>query len=189
VADEKFYNLETYLFDEVGHNFRNGSQLNAFDFFCIVIWKANRAKSRVAGRLLSHGAGFENLNDAVNELAQQIRTALEVRSRMKILIEDWGFRLPIASAILTVLYPNDFTVYDYRVCETLGGYGRIQFRTNFDTLWNGYVQYMRAVRETEGDGDLRAKDKRLWGRSFREQLERDVSKKFVGTSDDSEGGA
>ena len=38
---------------------------------------------------------------------------------MRILIEDWAFRLPMASAILTVLYPDSFTVYDIRVCSEL----------------------------------------------------------------------
>ena len=42
---KKYYNLERYLFDEVGPKFRNGGGLSTEDFFCIVIWKANRSKT------------------------------------------------------------------------------------------------------------------------------------------------
>jgi hypothetical protein len=47
-----YYDLEQYLFRDVNSHFRDNRKLDAFDFFCIVIWKANRAKSRVASLLL-----------------------------------------------------------------------------------------------------------------------------------------
>ena len=37
----------------------------------------------------------------------------------------WAFRLPTASAILTVLYPDVFTVYDRRVCKVLGAFDQL----------------------------------------------------------------
>jgi hypothetical protein len=40
-------------------------------------------------------------------------------SHWDILMRDWGLRLPMASAILTVLFPEEFTVYDQRVCGSL----------------------------------------------------------------------
>ena len=40
-------------------------------------------------------------------------------------MRDWKLRLPTASAVLTVLYPEDFTVYDQRVCKMLD----MQYRT------------------------------------------------------------
>jgi hypothetical protein len=47
-----YYDLEQYLFRDVNSHFTDNQKLDAFDFFCIVIWKANRAKSRVASLLL-----------------------------------------------------------------------------------------------------------------------------------------
>ena len=44
----KFYNLENYLFEEVSKRFSEHGYLEVFDFFCIVIWKANRSKSKIA---------------------------------------------------------------------------------------------------------------------------------------------
>jgi hypothetical protein len=53
--ERKYYYLEDYLFSEVRSRFHKQGYLSAEDFFCIVIWKANRAKSKVAARLLSMG--------------------------------------------------------------------------------------------------------------------------------------
>lgn len=113
------YGLENYLFSKVSARFTKTKTLSAFDFFCIVIWKANRAKSKVARRLLD--AGFVDLPSAVAELARDIDRFPERKERFRVLIQKWRFRLPMASAILTVLYPDEFSVYDARVCETLGG--------------------------------------------------------------------
>jgi hypothetical protein len=60
-----YYNLEPYLFDIVSPRFHQEGSLNAFDFFSIVIWKANRAKSRIAKRLLSQAPSYTDLEAAV----------------------------------------------------------------------------------------------------------------------------
>ena len=52
----RYYDLETYLFEDVRRRFHAERSLSAFDFFSIVIWKANRAKSKIAHRLLSKAA-------------------------------------------------------------------------------------------------------------------------------------
>jgi hypothetical protein len=51
-----YYDLETYLFETVSPRFAEEHSLTAFDFFCIVIWKANRAKSKIARRLVEAAA-------------------------------------------------------------------------------------------------------------------------------------
>ncbi len=62
----QYYHLESYLLDTVQPRFRNQGYLLAFDFFCIVIWKANRAKSHVARKLLNQG--HRTLNGAAKAL-------------------------------------------------------------------------------------------------------------------------
>lgn len=52
-------------------------------------------------------------------------------------MKNRGFRLPMASAIATVLYPNDFTVYDIRVCEMLGDFHGLTYIIKYDRLWDG----------------------------------------------------
>ena len=48
----KYFDREQYLFDDVRSRFHDEHSLGAFDFFSIVIWKANRAKSKIARRIL-----------------------------------------------------------------------------------------------------------------------------------------
>ena len=138
----QYYDLENYLFKVVAIRYAQDKTITAFDFFCIVIWKANRAKSKIAKRLVTHGNGQTNLETAVGSLLAAISEAKDQRARLSVLIEGWGFRLPMASAILAVLYPEDFTIYDIRVCDVLGDYKDAQYKTNFATLWERYAAYV-----------------------------------------------
>ena len=174
----KYYDLSTYLFNEVSGRFSRNGTLSVFDFFCIVIWKANRAKSKVANRLLSKQ--HSTLEDAISALGSQIHRAADDKERLRVLILNWGFRLPMASAILTVLYPQAFTVYDVRVCEMLGDFDQLQHRTKFEAIWSGYSSYVQRVRDSVPENlSLREKDKELWGESFATDLQRDIDNKFL----------
>lgn len=181
----RLYHLEAYLFGEVTRQFQKDGTLSAFDFFCIVIWKANRSKSKVAARL--HKKGHPDLTAAVDALLRGIGSAPDNRSRLGVLIEEWGFRLPMASAVLAVLYPDEFTVYDVRVCDVLGDFKDAQHKAQFEELWRRYTDYVRAVRATvPGQLSLREKDRYLWGKSFAEQLERDIAVGFQKPDPDEE---
>jgi hypothetical protein len=183
-----YYHLEHYVFHEVSAHYRRAHQLTAFDFFCIVIWKANRSKSKVAARLLAKG--FKKLESAVSALTRALATAPDDKERMRILIDGWGFRLPMASAILTVLYPASFTVYDVRVCDVLGDFRTTQCRTNFEASWSEYQRSMAAVHTAvDRDYDLRDKDRWLWGKSFCQRLEKDLSSPFRHVRDEPAGEA
>jgi hypothetical protein len=185
-SPERYYDLEGYLFREVSTKWASHSQLSAFDFFCIVIWKANRSKSRVAKRLLAQGDN--NLQAAVTSLTSAIASAADHKERLRTLVEKWGFRLPMASAILTVLFPRDFTVYDVRVCAVLEqNFKDAQYKTRFEALWKRYSEYTAAVREAVPQtSDLRGKDRYLWGKSFATQLLEDIEDQFDSAEEDSE---
>jgi hypothetical protein len=89
----------------------------------------------------------------------------------------------MASAILTVLWPKQFTVYDVRVCEQLkqagfGDYKQLTHRRPH-RIWDGYRAFRAAVcRATPISLSLREKDNYLWGRSAAEQLLRDIEQNF-----------
>jgi len=176
----RLQDLERYVFEVVTPAFQRKHRLDAFDFFCIVIWKANRAKSNVAGRLCERdGKKRKDLNAIVEDLTSAIYEATPGKQKMRILIEDWKFRLPMASAILTVLYPEAFTVYDVRVCGVLGRHRSVQDRSRFDNLWAGYEAYLKDVKDREPSvSTLRDKDRVLWARSFEKQLKDDLSTLF-----------
>ena len=172
-----YYHLERYLFETVSTRYHKAKTLNAFDFFCIVVWKANRAKSKIAARLLSYG--HSTLDLAVKALTVQLVAAKTPQAKLTVLFESWGFRLPMATAVLTVLYPEDFTVYDVRVCDTLADFHSLNNCTNAERRWSGYQHYKLAVEAAGPAGlSLRDKDRWLWGKSFAAQLQSDVAGAF-----------
>ena len=134
----QFYDLESYLLGSVGPAFHERGYLSAEELFSIIIWKANRAKSKVAKKLMGRGLP---LQEAVRTLTKELHEAPDDPSRFTVL-HKWGLRLPMASAVLTILWTDDFSVYDGRVCDELGDFKHIQDRTKVVWLWEGYCQYM-----------------------------------------------
>lgn len=171
----KLYNIENYILTDVKDFFLKNGYLNTFDFFCIIIWKANRAKSKIANRLLKYNS---NLDESVKDLTSKIYIANTEKQKLNILLVEFGFRLPIASAILSLLYPEKFTVFDIRVCDTFPEYKGID-NLKFENLWVKYYQYIESVRKYgELEISLRDKDRLLWGKSFQEQLENNIKSNF-----------
>jgi hypothetical protein len=85
----------------------------------------------------------------------------------------------MSSAILSTLYPNDFTIYDVRVCNTLTKYKGLNTVKNFDNLWLDYKNYIKSVKKYGPKNlSLRDKDRFLWGKSFYEQLIKDTKNNF-----------
>ena len=169
--------LEFYLLDVVTSRFHAQGCIDAFDFFCIVIWKANRAKSKIAKRLMKDRE--EGLDQIVQQLTTKIYRAPTHRDRLHILMKEYGFLFPMASAILTVLYPDDFTVYDVRVCEQLKDFTELAGATSMDSIWSGYEAYLQAViKYNPAQLCLRDRDRELWGRSFARQLEKQIDERF-----------
>ena len=172
----KLYDLENYLLTDVKDNFHNNGYLNSFEFFCIIIWKANRAKSKIASRLVNNN---ESLDASIKHLTEQIYLASDNRRKLEILIVEYHFRLPMASAILSILYPELFTIFDFRVCDTFSEFRNID-NLSFNKLWIRYSEYIERVRNYGTINlSLRDKDRLLWGKSFKEQLELDLQTNFI----------
>lgn len=79
----QFYILESYLFTTVYRHFAEQGHLAAFDYFCIVIWKANGAKTKLAKRLL--GNSTNTLDEVVTELTRAIAAQNTARDRLRLL--------------------------------------------------------------------------------------------------------
>ncbi len=175
----KFYDLENYIFTTVRERFFKGGSIGAEDFFCIVIWKANRAKSKIAKMLLRE---FKTLEIATRAISGYLRNEnLNDFDRFKFLMER-GFALPMLSAILTVLFPERFTIYDYRVCSNPGfeEFQKLSYKmVDIEKYWELYQEYKQAViRNTPSEMNLRQKDQYLWGKSFMLQLQEDIQRQF-----------
>ena len=165
----KYYYLEAYLLGDVLDRFRATGKLSAFHFHCILVWKANRAKKKHMDRL--QRISGQTYRKSVACLISELLRSPNPKERLGVLMQDWGFRLPTASAILTILYPDDFTVYDMRVCGELGKFRELANRKFTERLWDDYVKFKdRVVRETPSHYCLRDKDRYLWGKSFYKQV-------------------
>lgn len=177
----RFYDLETFLLEDVRERFHSSGSIGAFDFFSIVMWKANRAKTHIARKLLKLDPERQSgLEPIVRGLTSQLHRAPDSESRMRLLIDRWRFSLPMASAILAILWPDEFTVYDKRVCKQLGRFEKLANRTKFESVWPEYLNYRQAVHDSvPGDLSLRDKDRFLWAKSVVDQLQSDVDGAFA----------
>ena len=168
----QFYDLEQHLFSKVHRSFHADGCLNAFDFLLIVRWKSNRRKDLVIARLCD--GGNTDLNKGARRLTRQVHQASNDEERLGILIGP-GIGLALATAILTVLYPEDFTVYDKRACDALGDFSELQNCRTPSRIWEGYKEFRKAVRKnTPGHLSLRDKDRWLWAKNWVEKLEREI---------------
>jgi hypothetical protein len=173
----KFYDLESYLLKEVKERFCSRSELRPLDLFLMLHWKAIRAKTRTKDRLIEKVGGFEK---AAAEIAKSISDASKPKERLRVLMVNFHLRLPTATAILTILYPKKFTVYDERVCKQLKNFKPINTYCpdkNWDRIWSAYRDFkQRVIDETPRELSLRDKDRYLWARDFIEQAECDWRK-------------
>ncbi|WFT88013.1 hypothetical protein [Rhizobium leguminosarum] len=165
--------METNLFPDLGDKFRNGGKLDPVDFLAILSWKANRSKTRHLKRLSKSNMSF---SEAVSALSEAVYKAKGDEDRLRILMTDWGFRISTASAILTVLYPDRFTVYDVRVCSELDGFHHLKHRRYSGWLWSQYLAFKEAAIASAPPGlTLREVDHFHWGNSWYRDASRAVA--------------
>jgi hypothetical protein len=108
-AGEKEQSLEKAAF-EAGESIRNGDFALA-NLEAIVRWKSERAVQFLIG----------NSNEKIRRvLAVATAPDATTETAMTALLELKGVDLPVASAILSAIYPERYTVLDFRALEALG---------------------------------------------------------------------
>ncbi len=168
---ELFADDEAYLFSVVTERFARQGWLGALDVMAIANWKASRARIHFARRIVTQSG--QSLEEGARALTRAIAAADTDERRFRVVCGDWGFPLPTGSALLTVLYPDSFTVYDVRVCNELSAFHWLGARTRIESLWEGYLEFAAAVRATAPVSlTLRQADRWLWGRSRHRDLEK-----------------
>lgn len=176
----KYYDLERYLFEDVHRRFHAEGSLGAFDFFSIIVWKANRGKSMIAFKLLkTDKLRRRDLEAIARAITRELYKAKTPKEQFRVLSVGWRLPLPTASAILTVGWPDEFTVFDYRVRERIN-FQSLSYASSFDHLWRVYLEYQaRAAAAAPAALNLRDKDRYLWGQSAALQLEEEIRRFFV----------
>lgn len=142
--------------------FKKRRYLTPEEFLAIVIWKRNASKTKVIRGVRSSGR-------TIKSLTEEIYRTPNHEEKMKILTGIKGLGIAIASAILTVLYPEEFTVIDYRVMNSLRALG-IPVLGNPISKIESYFSYLDSCKkEAKKLGlSLRDFDRALWGKDFYE---------------------
>ncbi len=186
---EQYYDLERYLFDIVRVRFEQTKKLTLEDILLIGTWKSPQPIHHFV-------KGFKACCDDVSKLSTILadyqpgleETARRVLDRLVTNREIRGLGgIPMASAFLTVLYPEHFTIIDWRVKETFEL--RSDLRTYFEemrgfrgrdnpvTNVSAYLRYVALCKRAQqemGFPSLRSFDKALWAFSFHEGIRRRV---------------
>lgn len=155
-----YYNLENHLFDEINKRFKINRHLKPEEFFAIIIWKSNRAKTKVRAGIQKNG-GVAEITGKLNNFAK--------KEKVEFLCGIDGIGIPIASAILTVCYEDEFTVVDYRAKAALKYLGE---NIHGDPTANvdSYLEYVDRCKKLakQNQYSLRDIDRILWGIDFYE---------------------
>ena len=111
-------------------------------------WKTkNRGKTRLS----------QNSDSEILDALRLAVAANESRSTIAVLMGLYGVNTPVASAIATAIYPERFTIFDFRALEALG-------TTETDRSIPFYLDYLRFCTGLAKDWSisLRTLDRALW---------------------------
>ncbi|MFG1373363.1 thiamine phosphate synthase [Xanthobacter oligotrophicus] len=161
-----YYDIEHRLFPKIHDAFHVGQDIDPVDFYAILVWKANRAKTYHRDRIedILH---VPSIYEAVPEIISQLRSAKSDKDRLFSLMNVYKFLLPTATSVLSVFYPNEFAIYDRRVCREVGLFYDLAEKKDLnEDLWSSYQSFkMKVAAAVPGAASLRDADRVLWGRS------------------------
>lgn len=157
-----YYFLEDYIFNEIHKNFQEHGHLLPEEFFAIVIWKRNASKTKIIKGLKKDGR-------SILEITSKISAAKTREGKLNILLlpKIEGIAISFASAILSVLYPDDFTVADYRAYTSLKYFGG-EINSNPTSSLSAYFKYLDECKilAHKYGFSLRDFDRILWSKDF-----------------------
>lgn len=127
----------------------------------------------------SRAQGFTSLDAASCVLTRELSQKPNGRERLRCLWGKWGLGMPLASAMLSVLFPDEFALYRARVCQALGRFHDLAERLDFEQLWQGYLEFRQALQDsTPASLSLWEKQRYLCGRHLYEQLQHGIAQGF-----------
>jgi hypothetical protein len=153
---------------------REGPKLRKRDVLLILKWKLGRIRKLNSATI--NDENWAKINKAIEDGRNPERRC----DALKMLMKIRGIGLATATAILTVCYPDDFTIIDQRVLEELDLFPtRLADpkSTNYNTdVWTpeDYIdEYLPKVRKYSElwRRTLRETDQALWGLSVSRQID------------------
>jgi hypothetical protein len=169
------YDPEERVFPAISDRIAAGGKLTKRDVLQILKWKLGRIK----------GANAQTVSDrnmeAINEAVKDARNAEHSVDALKNLDLIPGIGLATATAILTICYPEEFTIIDWRVLETLDLFpsriAQTAGREHNTEVWtaNDYIaDYLPCIKKQADlwGCTLREADRALWGLSVKEGIDK-----------------
>lgn len=155
-----YYYLENYLFGPVKNNFHKNKCLTSEEFLAIIIWKRNASKTKVIKGVNASGRSIRTITNEIYNTPSRDK-------KLQLLTEIKHIGPALASAVLTVLYDNEFTVIDYRVENSLKFIG-VKITGSPDTNADDYFAYVDICKKLakKYNLSLRELDMALWARDF-----------------------
>jgi len=153
-AGEKEHELETAAF-EAGEAIRSGDYSLA-NLEAIVRWKSERAVHYLIGN------SDEKIRRVLSVAASSNSTT---ESAIKALLELHGVDITLASAIMAAIFPDRYTVLDYRSLEALGHARHdVQFYEEYVAFCKRLAEsnIVKPQSELPGATPLRTLDRALW---------------------------
>jgi hypothetical protein len=175
------YDPKKWVFPKIRERLSNHQGLSKRDVLLILKWKLGRIKGSNAEAVSD--ASLKEINEAIVD-ARKTDGAIDA---LKALDNIPGIGLATATAILTVCYPESFTIIDERVLASLdlypSGYEKKKRKkkkySTDDWTAKTYVdEYLPRVRERKEQWSrtLRETDQALWGLSVNQRIEKIIKK-------------
>jgi hypothetical protein len=180
------YDPEHRVFALLPNKVKIGKPLTKREILLILKWKTARIKDDNAETVTA--LNMEKINQVVTDATCTTSDANKIRALEKLATIP-GIRLATATAILTVCYPEEFTIIDRRVLSQLnlvpvriarkrGSEGKPKYDTNDWTPADYVKAYLPRVKEISRKRGctLRDADRALWGLSVNDRIEEIILK-------------
>jgi thermostable 8-oxoguanine DNA glycosylase len=155
----ELYDTEKYLFEVVGVLAKERGSLTFDEFYKICMWKSARQKQN-----------YLKNKRTIEKITKNAFEENDESERIKILCKLDGVDIKTASALLTVVFPQEYAVIDERCLDVLNTYGfKISKYSSINT-WLSYLKIMRGLAK-ENNRTPRELDMALFA-IHREQLEK-----------------
>jgi thermostable 8-oxoguanine DNA glycosylase len=126
-----------YLFNVIGPEVRKRGHLSFDEFYEICMWKSARQKQR-----------YLKNKGIVEEASKKAFAEKDERQQMEMLCKLDGVGIPTASALLTVVWPEEYAVIDIRCLEILEErFGQKLGKSISINTWQNYLSLMRKWAE------------------------------------------
>ncbi len=128
----EFYDLEYFLFNNIGKQVKRKGYLDFDDFFAIAMWKSNRQKPN-----------YLKNKDSIKSISKLAFRENDESKKIELLCSLSGVGIPTASAILTVVFPERYAIIDIRCVEMLKKLG---FKLSNNMSVNNWIEYLKTMR-------------------------------------------